>query len=216
MLTGYNTDITCEGKVFHVQSEDRGVKNPLLETLVYCGGQILHQERSDYRDLVGADGTVDEKELSRRLDRQHRDVLRRVRHGEFLDPPGSLERLIPADGELDELIANRLADEKERFVEPLRLHFEGDADGGLRGTVRVEHADGRPAADVRVQIRIVAAGHDPVDLIEARTDGEGRLVVAAAMPELPVNAAAIFRAQTEGAEGRLRVVMAEVEATAVT
>ncbi|RMG48796.1 MAG: hypothetical protein D6718_01060 [Acidobacteria bacterium] len=215
MLTGYNTDVSCEGKVFHVQTEDRGTANPVLETLVYCGGQILHHERSGYEDLVAEDGTVDEKELARRLERQHRDVLRRVRHGAFLDPPGSLERMVGEEGELDELVARAL-ERDDRPVEPLAIAFEGDAASGLKGSVRVSRADGSPAAEVRVQVRIVAPGRDPLDLVEGRTDGEGRLVIAAALPDLPPNAAAILRAQTEGAEGRMRLALAEVEATMAT
>src|SRR5262245_21768907 len=42
VITGYNTDVKHGGKVFHVQTEDKGAKNPIIETLVYVGGgQII-------------------------------------------------------------------------------------------------------------------------------------------------------------------------------
>ena len=41
MVTGYNTDVEHDGRVYHVQTEDKGTDNPMIETLVYRGGEIL-------------------------------------------------------------------------------------------------------------------------------------------------------------------------------
>ncbi|HYN42848.1 MAG TPA: hypothetical protein VE129_13785, partial [Thermoanaerobaculia bacterium] len=60
MITGFNTDIRHGDRVFHVQTEDRGTGNPIVESLVYVGGQILLSKRSPYSDLV-VDGKPDEK-----------------------------------------------------------------------------------------------------------------------------------------------------------
>ena len=41
MITGFNTDVKYKGVVYHVQTEDKGTANPLIETLIYKGGEIL-------------------------------------------------------------------------------------------------------------------------------------------------------------------------------
>ena len=41
LITGFNTDVKYKGVVYHVQTEDKGVSNPLIETLIYKGGEIL-------------------------------------------------------------------------------------------------------------------------------------------------------------------------------
>jgi len=41
VITGFNTDIKHNEKVYHVQTEDKGLQNPYIESLVYVGGEIL-------------------------------------------------------------------------------------------------------------------------------------------------------------------------------
>ena len=80
MITGFNTDVKHETKVFHVQTEDRGVANPVVESLVYVGGEILLSKKSPYNDLITGD-RVDEKALREMMDLQHRRVIEAVRRG---------------------------------------------------------------------------------------------------------------------------------------
>ena len=80
MITGFNTDVKHETKVFHVQTEDRGIANPVVESLVYVGGEILLSKKSPYKDLITGD-RVDEKALREMMDLQHRRVIEAVRRG---------------------------------------------------------------------------------------------------------------------------------------
>ncbi len=80
MITGFNTDVKHETRVFHVQTEDRGLANPVVESLVYVGGEILMSKKSPYRDLISGDH-VDEKALREMMDLQHRRVIEAVRRG---------------------------------------------------------------------------------------------------------------------------------------
>jgi hypothetical protein len=80
VITGFNTDVKHATKVFHVQTEDRGVANPVVESLVYVGGEILLSKKSPYRDLINGD-RVDEKALREMMDLQHRRVIEAVRRG---------------------------------------------------------------------------------------------------------------------------------------
>ena len=54
MITGFNTDVKYRGVVYHVQTEDKGTANPLIETLIYKGGEILGSRRLPYADLAKA------------------------------------------------------------------------------------------------------------------------------------------------------------------
>lgn len=80
MITGFNTDVKHADRVYHVQTEDRGVANPVIESLVYVGGEILMSKKSPYRDLVSGD-RVDEKALREMMDLQHRRVIEAIRRG---------------------------------------------------------------------------------------------------------------------------------------
>ncbi len=72
VLTGFNTDIEHSGTTYHVQTEDKGRGNPLVESLVYTSGEILYTRRTPYHDLVEQD--VD-REASRLMERQHRSIV---------------------------------------------------------------------------------------------------------------------------------------------
>lgn len=82
MITGFNTDIKHGNRVFHVQTEDRGAGNPIVESLVYVGGQILLSKRSPYADLI-TDGKVDEPAVRQLMDLQHRRIIEAIRRGRF-------------------------------------------------------------------------------------------------------------------------------------
>jgi len=82
VITGFNTDIRHGERVFHVQTEDRGELNPVVESLVYVGGEILLAKKSPYRDLVER-GRVDEKAVRRMMDGQHRLIIEAIKRGRF-------------------------------------------------------------------------------------------------------------------------------------
>lgn len=80
MLTGYNTDVSYGGVTYHVQTEDKGISNPVILSLVYQGGTILAAKRTHYGDLV-QEGRVDEGELAKMLERQHRILVAALQAG---------------------------------------------------------------------------------------------------------------------------------------
>lgn len=83
MITGFNTDIEFQGTTYHVQTEDKGVKTPLILSLVYDRGTILASKRSAYNDLLIGD--FDEKILAERLQKQHNLICAAVRTGRIED-----------------------------------------------------------------------------------------------------------------------------------
>jgi hypothetical protein len=81
VITGFNTDVVYQGVVYHVQTEDKGVETPLILSLVYNRGTILASKRSPYDDLLS--GSLDEKALVARLQKQHKTICAAVSAGRF-------------------------------------------------------------------------------------------------------------------------------------
>lgn len=79
MITGYNTDVEHGGVVYHVQTEDKGLQNPIILSLVYAGGEILASKRSAYQDLI-RNGFI-ETVLAERLQRQHKLICAAIHAG---------------------------------------------------------------------------------------------------------------------------------------
>jgi hypothetical protein len=80
MLTGYNTDVSYGGEIFHVQTEDKGLKSPIILSLVYRAGTILAAKRTAYDYLI-QDGVVDEVAVAQILNRQHQILVAAIRSG---------------------------------------------------------------------------------------------------------------------------------------
>ena len=76
MITGFNTDVKHRGVVYHVQTEDKGTSNPMIETLIYKGGEILGSRRLPYADLVKRG---DEPAITRLMEDQHKGMLLEVK-----------------------------------------------------------------------------------------------------------------------------------------
>jgi hypothetical protein len=92
MITGYNTDVRHGEVVFHVQTEDKGISNPFIESLVYVGGQVLASKRASYAEMI-AEGKED-KDIVAFMDHQHRTMIAAIRHGKL-------------DSKMVELVSNR-------------------------------------------------------------------------------------------------------------
>ena len=92
MITGYNTDVRHGEVVLHVQTEDKGLGNPYIESLVYVGGQVLASKRASYAEMI-AEGK-EEKDILAFMDHQHRTMIAAIRHGKL-------------DGKLATLAASR-------------------------------------------------------------------------------------------------------------
>jgi hypothetical protein len=87
MLFGHNTNVKVGDFTFHVQTEDRGITNALIDTTVYCRGRVLHRRTNNYFDLLPLDPDREEA-LKLRLTDQHRTVLEEIRSGALhLVPP---------------------------------------------------------------------------------------------------------------------------------
>jgi hypothetical protein len=92
MLFGHNTDVKAGETVYHVQTEDRGTANALIDTTVYCRGRVLHRRTNNYIDLLPLDPRGEEV-LRKRIGDQHRTVTEEIRSGalHLMPPPTSVD-----------------------------------------------------------------------------------------------------------------------------
>ena len=71
MITGFNTDIKHNEKVYHIQTEDKGTSNPYIESLVYVGGEILASKKTQYGEMTG----ITEQAIAELMEKQHRTMI---------------------------------------------------------------------------------------------------------------------------------------------
>lgn len=81
MVVGFNHNVRHQGELYHVQTEDGGLKNPHILTLLYRGGTIVTSRKTSYADITKAEQL--EKIVEDLMKEQHKDMLRRLKEGAF-------------------------------------------------------------------------------------------------------------------------------------
>ena len=216
MITGYNTDVRYREKVFHVQTEDKGLSNPTIESVVYHRGQVLFAKRTDYKDLVqqGA-GSED---IANRIEHQHRMMIAAIKAGKLdkkiqeslgeelapagdvtridAGPPGLLESAREEAGPtLDQVILEYLTTEAEQDQLELELANGVTLEPGrscrllLRAT---SSRTGLPVSGAQVAVKMISTVRDPQLLGQGMTDEEGGLTMNLSIPVLEAGAAAVI------------------------
>jgi hypothetical protein len=162
MSTGFNSNVEVGGAVYHVQTEDRGLNHPFVDTVVLSGGQVVYRRSVGYKDLLG-DAGLNESVLGARIEQQHREILEGVRAGllplEERQPMATALRLCnPTSG----LVAGRASLEIEVLSRPER----------------------RPVAGADVQVSIEGLGEGESSQFSSLTDASGRARLRFPMPSL--------------------------------
>ncbi len=189
MITGFNTDVEHGGRVYHVQTEDKGLDNPVVESLIYTRGEIVTSRRVPYSDLI-ADGEFSEATIQARMEEQHQQLVREIKLGKF-DENNHLPfgHNFVTNRPFDEVVESYLTGEDGQD-EPLKvrlmdwLMLEEGTRPTLRLTVTSKEGDS-PVADARVCIRIEAEGREPVELFSADTDAQGFVEASFEIPDEP-------------------------------
>ncbi len=81
MVGGFNHNFRYKGELYHVQTEDGGRKNPRIVTQLFHGGTVLGSQKQSYDELL--DCADLSKQVESRMQEQHKEMLRRLRSGEF-------------------------------------------------------------------------------------------------------------------------------------
>jgi hypothetical protein len=81
MLVGYNNNVTYKGKVYHVQTEDSGLNNPIIVTLLYFKGTILASKKTSYSHLIGIKDIGES--VREMMKEQHKAILKELIAGKY-------------------------------------------------------------------------------------------------------------------------------------
>lgn len=119
MVTGFNTDVEFNGQVYHVQTEDRGLASPVIESLVYTGGEIVTARKTSYAELLVDGVEPDDDAILERMEVQHRDLMREIRNGAFsTGEPKPFGHGIVTNRSFDEVVAAFLASDPSLLLPP--------------------------------------------------------------------------------------------------
>ena len=210
MITGHNTDVDYRGRTYHVQTEDKGRSNPVIESLIYQKGHILGSHRTSYADLLAAG--AGEKQIVERLEAQHKRILLYVRSGRY-DPDGPPtfgEGFISARG-LDEVVLEYLRTVKGK--ERMEVIVQAPSDILFGQTVPIEvhvrtELTSKPIAAVDISIRLSRAGHGEVELFRGKTNDAGMVETKLAIPDAHESSAVlIFEAVSADAREETRMLV---------
>jgi type II secretory pathway component HofQ len=79
MILGINQNIPFKGKTYHIQTEDGGLKNPSVTTVLFIGGTTLASKKTSYADIVkSAQLEVVIKDI---MKEQHKSMLLDLKNG---------------------------------------------------------------------------------------------------------------------------------------
>lgn len=191
MSLGFNSDVNVGKEVCHVQTEDHGPPDCLIETLVYRRGRIFHRRTSNYSDLVAAPG-ISEEALRERVEAQHRAVMEAVRDG-AIAVPAAAEGGVHASGDG---IQVRLRNANSWLV----------AGKAVLDVQVLRRGGSQPVANANVEANI--RGVKDEARFSATTGDDGVAELCFAMPPLGANGSElVIRAQSEAENDEVRYAL---------
>ena len=216
MITGFNTDIKHNDRVYHIQTEDKGLQNPYIESLVYVGGEILASKKTSYAEQVKAG--VDEKWIASLMEQQHRTMIAAIKRGRLDQPADStkfasrptLAQPVPEEGApplaspaggitddktLDQVIIDYLASEAES--EHLELSLLNTVEFFAGSTVEIRIATRKslsqnPIAAAAVEVKVISTVEPPRVIFRGKTTADGTVIIRASIPAFREGTAAVI------------------------
>lgn len=194
MVTGYNTDVEHEGKIYHVQTEDKGLDNPVIETLIYCGGEILAARRSSYADLV--EQGVDEETIAERIETQHKQLIADVRGGSYAPKkPAPFGEGIISSSTFDEVVLHYLR--SLGGEDPIELELSATepivAGSTLELDLQVRRAaSGQAVAGATIKAKVISTVGKPRIVGQGTTGDDGRVRMSCSLPALSRGSAVLI------------------------
>jgi hypothetical protein len=214
MLFGHNTNVTVDGTVFHVQTEDRGVTTAIIDTTVHCRGRVLHRRTNKYHDLLPLDADR-EQALKLRLDDQHHTVVDELRNGVLqvtappMPPPRPVAGSAPLVSGLPEKTpakpqpSAQVPQSKIIAIEMLNPRTWLTGKHATLYLVARHKESGAPAGNARVTARVAGAA-EPTEVV-TNTAADGHAHLEFEMPRLAgEDAALVIEAVCGEASGQLR------------
>lgn len=214
MITGFNTDIKHNEKVYHVQTEDKGVGNPYIESLVYVGGEILASKKTSYADQIQAG--IDEKWISGMMEQQHRTMIAAIKRGRFDVPDTTKSTPHPAatiaqteqlfddskapitideEKTLDQVIIDYLASEAESEHLELSILSQADFFAGSPIELRVaarKSLSQAPIPAAAIEVKVISTVEPPRVIFRGKTAADGTTIIRCTIPQFREGTAAVI------------------------
>ena len=215
MITGFNTDIKHNEKVYHVQTEDKGVGNPYIESLVYVGGEILASKKTSYAEQLKTG--VDDKWIGGLMEQQHRTMIAAIKRGRFDSPAETttggttrtpttatlsqdaasavLEAPADEDKTLDQVIIDYLASEAESEHLELSLLNETDFFSGSSVEMRVaarKSLSQAPIPAAAIEVKVISTVEPPRVIFRGKTAADGTATIRCNIPAFREGTAAVI------------------------
>ena len=213
MITGYNTDVRHGNRVFHVQTEDKGLANPKIETLIYVGGEILDSSRGAYDDLL-AHPPVTEGSIQQRMDEQHKAIIRDIKNGKYDTTPSDpelAEAAVFTDRPLDQAILEYLQQEGDLDTLELVLDEPMKPTFGTKFHFRIRARlcnSQNPVAGAEVNVRLISSLKKATSLLVGRTDKEGQFIGQVDLPpSQPGNCTIVISCTAESGSDEMRALI---------
>ena len=191
MSSGFNTDVRIDDRVFHVQTEDRGPNHPVIDTVIYQSGRILHRRSSTYEHFLGTAEFTPES-LRERVEEQHRQVIEDLREGVLAEP----------------IAAALAAGARESGIQVQLLNpTSWLAGGNVQLDVEIlRRADRQPLAGAQVEAAIEGAAESTRHA--GTSDDNGRVSIGFPLPPLGKgDLALVIQAQADLGKDEIRFAM---------
>lgn len=85
MLIGYNNDVQYRGKVFHIQTEDRGSPAMQIETQIFHAGAILDTRIVSYEEMIAGESDQETRNRSIKMlmQKTHKELYKNLFSGGY-------------------------------------------------------------------------------------------------------------------------------------
>ena len=103
MIRGLNTNIKRNGRIYHIQTEDSGVRSAFITAHLFLDGAVLAAVRTDYADIAGLPEEKLTVEVAERMRKAHRQMITRLTSGDFDEKKKNGRTAVKADSEIEEL-----------------------------------------------------------------------------------------------------------------
>lgn len=210
MITGFNQDVPYKGKVYHVQTEDRGKGNPIIETLIYTGGEILASRKSSYAEML--ESGYDEAKVAQLLEQQHRRIIVEVKLGKFAkEEPKPFGDGIVTGKSLDEVILDYLTSESEGEKLVVTVVDQSEIASGAPARIQVKAAteiSGSPVAGAEVLAKITTSDGQTKPLFRGTTAATGLCAATFTVPAVSDNAVVIVEVTHAKGSHQLKYLVA--------
>jgi len=214
VITGFNTDIKHNDKVYHIQTEDKGLQNPYIESLVYVGGEILASKKTSYAEQ--AKSGVDEKWIGSLMEQQHRTMIAAIKRGRFDQPaeatkvtatrpaaPANAKTIealnatvdVDDDKTLDQVIIDYLASEAESEHLELSLLSQAEFFAGAPVELRIatrKSLSQNPIAAASIEVKVISTVEPPRVVFRGKTAADGTAVIRCTIPPFREGTAAVI------------------------